>query len=78
MNMTLFDWSILAGLMIVLTAAAIYTRQYTRSVADFLAASRLAGRYLLNMSSSMAGTAAVAIVAGFEMFYRDGFCSKWW
>ena len=76
--MTLIDWSIVAGLVIVITTMAIITSRYTRSVADFLAASRLARRYLLTMAQNMSGTAAIQVVAGFEMFYRAGFAGQWW
>ena len=57
MGMTLVDWSIVAGLMVVVTYAAITTKKYTKSVADFLAANRCAGRYLLGTAE---GTAAIA------------------
>ncbi len=78
MNMHLVDWSIVVGLMVMLIWAAHRTKKYTRSVADFLAANRCAGRYLLGVSDSMAGIGAISIVAWFEAYYQTGFTFAWW
>ena len=72
------DWSIIVGLLIVLTTAAILTNRYTKSVADFLAANRCAGRYILSITQGMAGTGAITIIACFQMFYNSGFTGAWW
>ena len=45
------DWMILGSFVVGLTALAVYTKQYTRSVADFLVASRCAGRYMISILS---------------------------
>ena len=78
MNMHWIDWTIVAGLLAFIVGAAIYTNRYTRSVADFLAANRSAGRYLLCISSGIAGLGAVSVVAMFEMYYAAGFTATWW
>jgi solute:Na+ symporter, SSS family len=78
MNMQLTDWYIVLGLMVFITGIAIYTRRYARSVADFLAANRCAGRYLLTIAEGEAGASAVAMVAYFELFYKAGFTGVWW
>jgi SSS family solute:Na+ symporter len=57
---------------------AFYTRRYTRSVADFLAANRTAGRYLLCVADGMAGLGSITIVMIFEMYYQSGFPGAWW
>lgn len=72
------DWLIVAVAFIVIAAIAVYTKRYTRSVADFLSANRCAGRYMLTMSQGMSTWAAVGIIAVFEQFYQSGFVSKWW
>jgi SSS family solute:Na+ symporter len=46
------------------------------SVADFLAANRLAGRYLLTVSSGFGG--AISIIAMWEMVYDAGLPTQWW
>lgn len=78
MNLSWLDWSIIAVFFIFITAVATYTRKYTRSVSDFLSASRCAGRYLLTVSGDMANLAAIAIVANFQMYYHAGFTVTWW
>lgn len=78
MNMHLLDWTILFGLLVLMIAAAHYTKRYTRSVADFLVANRCAGRYILGVSDSMAGIGAITIVAWFEAYYKAGFSLGWW
>ena len=67
------DWAILLGLLAFLTVMAIYTKQFLKSVADFLAANRAAGRYLIAIAQGEAGWGALTIIAVFEMFYRAGF-----
>lgn len=77
-NMHAIDWCIVAGLLAVIVTTAVATKKYTQSVADFLAANRCAGRYLLCISQGMAGLGAISIVAFFEMFYKAGFTADWW
>jgi SSS family solute:Na+ symporter len=57
---------------------AHFTKRYTKSVADFLAAGRSAGRYLISISEGMAALGAVSIILQMEMFYSVGFASQWW
>ncbi len=78
MAMHWIDWTIIATLLIVLTMSAIYTKKYTKSVADFLAANRCAGRYLVSISQGIAGVGAISLIAGFELFYHAGFTAAWW
>ena len=78
MNLTWIDWSIVVVFILSLSAVALYTRRYTRTVSDFLAANRCAGRYLLTMSEGMAGLGAAAVIANFEKFYKAGFAASWW
>jgi SSS family solute:Na+ symporter len=78
MNMHLVDWGISCGLLVFLIWAAYKTKKYTASVADFLAANRCAGKYLLGVSEGIAGIGAVSMVAIFEMYYKAGFSQVWW
>ncbi len=77
-NMHALDWCIVIGLLAVIVGAAVATKKYTQSVADFLAANRCAGRYILCISQGTAGLGAISIVAFFEMFYNAGFTADWW
>ena len=49
-----------------------------QSVADFLAAGRTAGRYLVSVGQWIAGLGAITIIANFEMNYVAGFAMSWW
>lgn len=77
-GMQLLDWCIVAGLWAGLIAVLIYCQRYIKNSADFLAAGRCAGRYMLSISQGIAGFAVVNSVATFEMFYQAGFSSTWW
>jgi SSS family solute:Na+ symporter len=76
--MHFIDWVIVGGLLASILWAAIYTKKYTESVSDFLAASRCARRYLLCIADGMAGLGAISIIAAFEMYYSAGFTAIWW
>jgi SSS family solute:Na+ symporter len=78
MNMHFIDWSIVAIFAMGLFGVAIYTKRYTRSVADFLAANRCAGRYLICISQGVTGTGAISFIAMFTMYYESGFTAYWW
>ncbi|MBR2344848.1 MAG: sodium:solute symporter [Lentisphaeria bacterium] len=77
-GMQTLDWAIVIGMIVFLIGVLLYCNRYMRNVADFLAASRCAGRYVLSISSGVAGFAVINSVAGFEMFYKAGFASQWW
>jgi len=49
-----------------------------RSVADFLAAGRSAGRYLVSIGQWMAALGAITVIANFEMNYQAAFPMTWW
>ena len=76
MKMHWIDWSIIIFLLGSLLIITIYTRRYMKSVADFLAANRLAGRYMLTVSSGFGG--AISIIAVWEMMYNSGLPTQWW
>jgi SSS family solute:Na+ symporter len=76
MNLNLFDWCIVIGFLVFLLFMANYTKRFVRSVADFLAANRCAGRYMLAVSGVM--SSSIGIIAWFEMYYKGGFSAVWW
>jgi len=78
MNLHWIDWTIMGVMLAVIVGLAVTTKKYTQSVADFLAANRCAGRYLLCVASGIAGMGAISIVAKFEMYWRAGFTAAWW
>src|SRR5436190_10634680 len=78
MNMTLVDCLLLCVPIALVGLVATKTRRYTRSVADFMAASRCAGRYLVATAQGEASYGAANIVAQFELFFLAGFTYAWW
>ncbi len=78
MNMLLIDWAIVIGLLVFLVFCAHYTKRYTRSVADFLAANRCARRYILAVAGNSVNFGAITIIAWYEMYYQGGFGATWW
>ena len=63
-------------MLLVLLGITIYSKRYVRGVTDFLAADRLAGRYLLTVAGGFYGT--VGLVATWEMIYATGLPPQWW
>ena len=72
------DWLIFFTVFAVLVAGVLITKKYMRSVADFLAAGRTGGRYLVSVSQGMAALGAITIVANLEMNFEAGFTMAWW
>ena len=78
MNMHWLDWLIVGGLFLLLLYALVYCQRFVRSTADFLAANRCAGRYVLAISSGIAAVGAISIIASFQQYYVAGFTPDWW
>ena len=76
--MSFIDWSIVVLVLAFLVSGVIVSKKYMRSVADFLAAGRTAGRYVVSMSQGMAMLGAISIVGLLEMNYVAGFNMNWW
>lgn len=76
--MHLIDWVIMILPLVVCCGIALYSRRYIRSVADFMAGGRNAGRFLLCTARSEQGSGAVVYVAIFQMFFVSGFTLGWW
>src|SRR3989339_149757 len=77
-NMHWIDWTIVIGVCAFLLAIAKVTKRHNKSVADFLAANRCAGRYMLAVSGDMSSLGAITILGWFEMYYKAGFSAAWW
>jgi len=77
-NFTGYDWAIVVAVYVILIAGVLYSKRYMRSVADFLAAGRTAGRYLISVSAGIAGIGAITIVGNLEMNFEAGFAMSWW
>lgn len=78
MNLTLLDWIIVAAAMGLMLLSVELSKRLMKSVADFLAAGRTAGRYLLCVASGAAGIGAITVVGNLEMNLIAGFSLSWW
>ena len=76
--MQLIDWLIVLGMLALITTSALRSRKYAKSPADFLAANRCAGRYLICQSEHVATMGAISLIAAMEMYYVSGFTPLWW
>jgi len=78
MNLTFVDWLIVAIAFGGMVYSVSMTKGLMKSVTDFLSAGRTAGRYVLSVSSGVAGLGAISIVMFLEMGYVAGFSLSWW
>lgn len=78
MNMHVIDWSIVVGLVALLTAGALFTRRYAKSVSGFLAADRCGGRYMISVANGVSGVGLITVMYFFQIHYDNGFTGIWW
>ena len=78
MNLAPVDWLIVVAMLAFLLIGVRLSNRHTHSVADFLAAGRSAGRYLVGVASGIAGLGAITIVGNLEMNFIAGFSMSWW
>ena len=76
--MTWIDWCITIIPMAALIWMAFYSRRYARGVVDYLAAGRIAGRYVISVGDLTAGLSVINLVAGCEQNYQTGFAVGFW
>ena len=78
MRLTTLDLLVIGIPFLVILAVTYFMRRYTRSVADFLAASRCAGRYLICTALAELGSSVMAVIIGLEVFSKTGFSLNFW
>jgi Na+/proline symporter len=76
--MSFIDWIIVVVPVIFVVGAAFYARKYVRGVVDYLAAGRVAGRYVISVGDMSAGFSVIAVVALVEAKYQTGFALAFW
>src|SRR5215213_1882716 len=72
------DWLLVAVPIGFVLAVAVYTRRFVKSVADFLAAGRCAGRYLLANARGESDSGLTNTLAKFEVILISGFVLNYW
>jgi SSS family solute:Na+ symporter len=78
MHFSALDWTILVAVYVAMVAGVLLLKPFMRSVADFLAAGRTAGRYLLSVSQGVAALGAITVVGYLEQNFVAGFSLTWW
>jgi Na+/proline symporter len=76
--MTWLDWCIVVLPMLIVLMIGLKSQKYVKSVADFLAAGRVAGRYVICVASGEANMGLVSLVAMWEMNYAVGYGIGFW
>ncbi len=72
------DWILIWVPLLVVVYCGLKSQKYVKSVADFLSAGRIAGRYLICVAGAEAGMGLISVVATMEMYYRSGFAISFW
>jgi SSS family solute:Na+ symporter len=78
MNLHWIDWTIIIGITAFFSLVAYATKRYVKTTADFLAANRCAGRYLLTFSEAIAGLGLITVLAYWQLNLKVGFAQIWW
>ena len=78
MNLAFIDWLVVIIVLGGMVYSVSMTKGLMQSVTDFLSAGRTAGRYVISVSSGVAGLGAISIVMFLEVGYIAGFSLSWW
>jgi solute:Na+ symporter, SSS family len=76
--MTGIDWAIVVGFVVFLVVTMLLVGRLNKSVADFVAANRCAGRYLICVAEGAAALGIMSFLGQFEQYYEGGFCPAFW
>jgi len=76
--MQAIDWALVVAPILLFVGVGIYTRRYVKSVADFMAGGRFAGRYLICNARGEAGSGVANTMSRFQTILIAGFCVAFW
>jgi Na+/proline symporter len=71
-------WLIVVIPVLMVLGTGLYTRRYVRGVADFLAAGRVCGRYVISVGDIANALSIIGLVAYVEVHYKSGFSLGFW
>ncbi len=76
--MGLIDWLIVLIPVSIVLGIGLYSRKYIRSVADFLVAGRVCGRYVISVGDIANALSIIGLVSYVEVHYKVGFALGFW
>ncbi|MFH1496409.1 MAG: sodium:panthothenate symporter [Verrucomicrobiota bacterium] len=76
--MHFIDWLIVIIPVFLILAVSVYSKRYVRGVVDFLAAGRVAGRYVISVGDMTSGLGVITLVALVESKYQVGYALTFW
>ena len=76
--MSYVDWAIAVFPVLVVLYLAVFCRKYVRGVVDFLAAGRVAGRYVISAGDLTSNLSVITLVALVEAKYQVGYALTFW
>ena len=76
--MSWIDWLIVIVPISCVLFLGYYSKRYVKSVADFLAAGRVCGRYVICVADVANALAVVTLVAQVEAYYKTGIGITFW
>ena len=76
--MHLIDWLIAIVPVVFIISIAVYSKKYVRGVVDYLAAGRVAGRYVICAGDLTAGLSVITLVGLVEAKYQVGYALTFW
>ncbi|MBR1965635.1 MAG: sodium:panthothenate symporter [Lentisphaeria bacterium] len=76
--MSWIDWVIMIVPMVFIMYMGFYSKKYVKGVSDFLAAGRLAGRYVISVGDVALGLAVITLIGNTEAHYKTGFAMNFW
>ena len=72
------DWLIVIIPLIAVGWIGFMTQRYVQGVSDFLAAGRVAGRYVICVAGGEAALGLISVIALFEYYYKSGLALGFW
>ncbi len=76
--MNVIDYLIVIIPVIFVLGLGLYSRKYIRGVADYLAAGRVCGRYVICVGDISQALSIIGLVAYVEVHYKTGFALAFW
>lgn len=76
--MNFLSWLIVIIPLLCILGMAFYAKKYVRDIADYLAAGRVAGRYVISVGDLTSGLSVITLVALCEQNYQCGMAINFW